>query len=201
MVLAADKNIELNIQGILARKESLSIRAVRHKIFVHPESDPGCHLRCQDFLASFTRLYKYALVIHDHEGCGREAIDRVGLEADIENRLASRGWKDRCAAVVIEPELEAWVWSDSPPIATVLAWPDEVGSLRQWLELQGFSNDALGKPVKPKEALERVLRERRTPRSSSIYFRLAATVSLRRCLDPAFAKLRATFQDWFGLPE
>jgi hypothetical protein len=201
VVLAADKNIEHSVLGILTRTQSLGIRPVTHKIFVHPESDPGCHLRCQDFLASSTKLFRYAIVIHDFDGCGRKNATRLELENDIEERLSNRGWRGRNAAIVIDPELEAWVWSDSPQIATVLGWEGTVSSIRGWLELQGHGGDALGKPLDPKGALERVLRELRTPRSSSMYFQLAEAVSLRRCRDPAFGKLKATFQNWFTSPE
>ncbi len=49
----------------------------------------------------------------------------------------------------------------------------------------------------PKGSMEAVLRAVRRPRSSSIYNELAAQVSLRRCVDPAFNKLKTTLQDWF----
>ena len=42
-----------------------------------------------------------------------------------------------------------------------------------------------------------VLRRTRTPLSAKLYRRLADTVSVRRCADPAFREFRATLQRWF----
>ncbi|HEX6900052.1 MAG TPA: hypothetical protein VF789_10080 [Thermoanaerobaculia bacterium] len=36
------------------------------------------------------------------------------------------------------------------------------------------------------------------PRSSSLYNQLARSVSLDRCVDDSFVKLRRTLQAWFG---
>ncbi len=58
--------------------------------------------------------------------------------------------------------------------------------------------DPLGKPPRPKELTESLLREKRIPRSSSLYCQLAAKVSLKHCHDRAFNKLRETLQEWFG---
>ncbi|MFB3133348.1 MAG: hypothetical protein ACE10K_12585, partial [Rhodothermales bacterium] len=57
------------------------------------------------------------------------------------------------------------------------------------------------KPQRPKEAVEAVLRATDTPRSSSLYRQLAQKVSLNRCDDPAFLKLKSTLQEWFGIRE
>lgn len=49
----------------------------------------------------------------------------------------------------------------------------------------------------PKEALERVLRESRLPRSSAIYGRLARRVSLRRCEEESFQRFCERLRFWF----
>jgi hypothetical protein len=54
-----------------------------------------------------------------------------------------------------------------------------------------------GKPRRPKEALETVLREVKKPRSSAIYGLIARKVSLANHRDAAFIKLVATLRDWF----
>jgi len=72
-------------------------------------------------------------------------------------------------------------------------------SLRQWLQKKGYLNQGQEKPARPKEAMEAVLYRTRTPRSSAIYQRLAARVSLHRCTDRAFVRFRNVVQGWFGL--
>ena len=47
-------------------------------------------------------------------GSGGEFTRPETLEIDLENQLKSNGWPNNNAAVIIiEPELEAWVWTDS----------------------------------------------------------------------------------------
>ena len=198
IVLVADGNIAASFKGIATRTDSLAIRDVQFDVYVSQNHDPGCLLRSNDFLQSFARQYKYALVIFDKDGCGRKQVTREALEIEVEDRLASTGWQARGKAVVIDPELEAWVWSDFPHVADILGWQAGLPSLRNRLIETGFLTGSQIKPEKPKEAVEAILRQVRKPRSSSIYKQLAETVGLHRCSDPAFLKLKSTLQGWFA---
>jgi hypothetical protein len=199
--LVADKNAAWAIQGLVCRPKSLAIRSVRAVIRPHPENDPGCYLRAHDFLRPFRSLYARAIVMFDREGCGNEALSREALEAEVEDRLQTSGWDDRARAVVVDPELDIWVWSDSPEVESALGWAGRSPTLRSWLTEKGFLQAGVVKPARPKEAMEAALRVVRKPRSSNVYQQLARSVSLRRCSDPAFAKLRAALQMWFPLNE
>jgi hypothetical protein len=119
------------------------------------------------------------------------------LESELERRLGEAGWGDRAAAVVISPELENWVWSDSPHVDQALGWDRTWGLLRHWLADKGHWEAGAAKPAKPKEAVELALFTARKPRSSSIYFGLAQLVSTDRCTDPAFLKLKRCLREWF----
>jgi len=197
--LAADRDIEQSLQGLLTRPQSLQIRPITAMIGTHPNRDPGCYLRAHDFLRSFRRGFVHALVVFDREGCGNESHSREELEREVEDRLQGAGWGDRARVVVMDPELEAWVWSDSPQVDKALGWAGRAPALRSWLIERRFLEEGAPKPGRPKEAVEEALRCVRKPRSSSVYRELAESVSLERCRDPAFAKLRLTLQDWFGL--
>lgn len=197
VVLLADQNAESAIRGILGRHESLGIRPVSYDTFVHPERDPGCLRRASEFLRPFSRQYDKALVIFDHQGCGREQVEAESLEAEVESSVAIAGWPDRVVTLVLKPELETWVWADSPHVASVLGWGGQRPPLLEWLDHEGFPADSLGKPNPPKEAMERVLRQMRRPRSSALYSDLASRVSLTRCQDAGFQKLHRRLQDWF----
>jgi len=169
VLLVADKNMEHALKGVLSRPQSLRIRDITHDIFVHPHRDPGVLLRGQDFMKSFVSRYSYAMVLFDRDGCGQGAKSRKELEDHVERNLAHSGWQNRSAAIVIDPELDIWVWSDSPHVETVLGWEGRPCSLRSWIADRGFLRHGQTKPDRPKEALECILREVRKPRSSSIY--------------------------------
>ncbi len=70
-------------------------------------------------------------------------------------------------------------------------------TLRQWLIDNRFLKPEQSKPDRPKEAMEKILRMQRKPRSSAIYLELAQKVGLKHCQDCAFRKLKETLSSWF----
>lgn len=197
MILTADKNTEFALRGILERPKALEICAVSVDYFVHPHRDPGCLRESHNFLRAFIRNYSHALVLLDRDGCGRESSSRAELEDQIETELNGSGWEGRAAAIVIDPELEAWVWSSSPVVASVLGWRQRKLDLQTWLQQQEYVERGQTKPEQPKEAMENALRIALRPRSSALYEQLAQQVSLAKCEDSAFLKLKTTLQAWF----
>jgi hypothetical protein len=197
ILLAADKDMEFALKGVFSQIHSLRIRAIQYEPYIHPEHDPGCWLRGHEFLRPFVGQYKHALVVLDRDGCGQDEEDREVLERELEERLSVSGWGEDAAAIVIQPELEVWVWSDSPEVEQALGWNGKNPGLRQWLEKEGLWTDRSKKPQDPKKAVEQALRKVRKPRSSSIYKNLAENVSFRRCEDPAFEKLCKKLTEWF----
>jgi hypothetical protein len=136
--------------------------------------------------------------VFDREGCGREEEERTDLERQVEDRLSSSGWDDRAAAVVIDPELEIWVWNDSPHVESALGWQSTETPLKEWVRQKGWLHEGESKPSQPKTAVEEALHLARRPRSSSMYQELAKRVSTDRCIDAAFLKLRQTLVGWFS---
>ncbi len=197
VVLVSDKHMKSTIQALLARHRSLSLRTLTYTVRVHLERDPGCFHRGHDFLRPFASMYHHALVLFDHEGSGRENLTAHACEREVEKRLSDSGWGNRAAAIVIEPELEAWVWSDSPHVAECLGSTLPMNRLRKWVEQRGFWNAGDTKPHRPKEAMEAILRDRGVPHSSAIFRDLASQVSLERCTDASFEKLKRTLREWF----
>lgn len=201
VVLVADKNTQFTLQGIFSRPQSLGIREISlsSDIFVHPQRDPGCYNQCVNFLRSLKGVYNYGLVVFDHEGSGQEIKDRVAIETEIEQQLSDSGWNNRNSVIVLEPELESWVWSDSPHVERILGWEDQATSLKDWLIGHSFLEIEQIKPSRPKEALEATLRFVSKPRSSSIYEQLARNVGFAKCQDSSFLKLKTVLQKWFYL--
>ena len=200
IVLVEGKDDESVIRTLLNdRTGSIGIRAIRFDIEVHPRRGPGCINEGHTFLRPFVTQYSHALVLFDRVGSGHEALDALELERIVTSRLTGTGWGDRAAAVVIDPEVEVWLWSASPHVDACLGWAGRTPSLRQWLEAKG---QWLGtpKPPDPKTAVAMALGEVRISRSSSIYSEIASRASLDRCQDQSFARLKASLKRWFGLP-
>jgi hypothetical protein len=182
VVLAADKNAEFALRGLLSRHHALDIRPVAADIYVHPERDPGCLLKSDAFLAAFLQSHSHAMVIFDREGCGKEHLSPTELADQVESALERKGWTRRhTTAIILDPELEIWVWSDSPEVDVVLGWQGRDPNLRAWLATNQYIVANIAKPQRPKEAMQAALRQVRQARSSSLFQRLAETVSFDRC--------------------
>ena len=203
VVLAADKDMEQTLQGLLARPPALDIRPIAFDIFVHPEHDPACARRGVSFLSRFARTYDHGLLLFDHEGSGREGVSRLEIQNDLNREFAGSGWEERARAIVVSPELEAWVWSPSPHVDEVAGWRNRQPALRDWLIEIGRLREGDVKPRQPKEAFQAALRAASVARSSSLYRSLAEKVSLRSCEDASFQELRSTLREWFpqDIPE
>lgn len=199
VVLVPGKNEQAIFDTLLsARVDSLGIRPIRHKTLVHPRRDPGCCGQARYLLKPFVRAADRALVVFDRHGCGQDKSSVEDIECEVRQQLASGGWLDRAEVVVIDPELESWVWSDSPEVDAALGWSGKVPSLRNWLVAERLWEHNTPKPADPKRALELALKRMRVIRSSAIYGELAREVSFHRCKDAAFNKLRIILQTWFG---
>jgi hypothetical protein len=197
VILAADKSIELALRGLLSRPAAFKIRPLTFDVFVHPHHDPGCRQTAVELLRGFLRTHDRALVVFDWNGCG--SSDAVGeIQESVESRLAANGWSQRCCAVVINPELEAWLWTDSLHVTKALGWPGTYHGLREWLASAGSGFSPSGKPIDPKDALHRCLRAKNIPRSASLFGSLAAQVSVDGCTDSAFNRLRTVLEGWFA---
>jgi len=197
IILVADKNMEFAIKGLLTRPQSLNIRKINTQIYVHPERDPGCYRTAHQFLKSFSNSFNHALVLFDRNGCGNHNNSRTQLQEEVNTRLTNNGWGDRAATIVLDPELEIWVWSDSPEVDRILGWKNHNTDLRNWLHEKNLWNENDLKPADPKKAMEAALKKVNKPRSSAVFSELAKTVGLRRCTDLSFRLFCETLQHWF----
>ena len=196
VVLAADKSIEEALRGLLSRQEAVRIRALRCELIRHPEKDPGCFHNPEEYLRPYLDDARHALVVFDRAWEGVPEGTVQSLESTVEDRLRS-SWEDRARVVVIDPELEVWVWSNSPVVDQVLGWKDRHPPLREWVQKQGWWREGHVKPLAPKDGYEAALREVRKPKSSSNFRSLAERVSIGRCIDPSFLRLLEILRGWF----
>ena len=197
VVLVADKDMRLTLRGVLSRPLAVGIRPIAFDIYTHYEHDGACATEGVSFLSRFSRTHAHGLLLFDHEGSGREDSARVEIQEALNYDLSVAGWDGRAQAIVITPELEAWVWSDSPHLDEVTGWKGRNPSLREWLRRSGHLREGEVKPSRPKEAFRAALRQTRVPRSSALFEMLAERVSLRRCEDESFLELSNTLRAWF----
>jgi hypothetical protein len=195
VLLVADKNAQFALTGALRRSEALGIRPIEFEFRVHPGRDGGARKSGPELLALERRRFHHALLVFDFEGSGTDLPDAPALEAQLDNRLGIR-WGGEAKTIVIEPELDVWVWGSDNAVAEAIEWPAG-RPLRQWLREQGFNLETSQKPTRPKEALESALRVPGLPRSSALYRRIAEKISLQRCTDCAFIRLRNQLAAWF----
>lgn len=198
--LVADNQMAAMVEGFLTRDQChLSLGCgpfdfdAGSDIVVDPNRDPGVYSRGHELLAQYASSHQRAVVMLDAAWEG--APGPAEIQAKISQDLAAR-W-GTCLVVVLEPELEAWIWQDNQHVAEALGMGD-YAALRAELEAADFWRAGEPKPYKPKEAVERVLYQARIPRSSAIYRKIASRASTKHCVDPAFLTLRDGLSGWFG---
>ena len=197
IVLAADLDMQRALEEVLKRPDSLGIREISYRVISHLYHDSGVLQSGDRLLQAQNRNFRHALAICDRHGCGKESLSRDELERLIEERLSNH-WEDRAAAIVIDPELENWLWTDSPHVAAGIGWRGGMRGLRACLHDEGFLPQGQSKPSDPKAALLKALRLTKKRQSSALYQTLASKVSLQVCADPAFLKLGSTLRRWFA---
>ena len=196
MILAADSDIEAALASLLLRTRDLRTHPFGFDIRRHPQRDAGCRTDAANFLRPFLRTHRHALVVFDWDGCGSH-LSREQTERAVEDELDRNGWGSRARAVVIDPEVEAWVWTNSSAVTAALGWERDYPQLQAWLRERGLWARNAAKPDDPKAAMVRALRKTRTRRSARVYGTIAKGVDFGRCADQAFHKLIGTLRDWF----
>ena len=195
VVLVADKNMQFALQGALERSEALGIRPLTYEFRSHMGRDGGVRTTGADVLARETTRFNHALMLLDFEGCGQENDDPLKLESQLDQKL-NTAWGGCAKAIVIAPEVDVWLWGNDHLLREILHWPQE-DSIRDWLREKGFAFSADGKPVRPKEALDAMRPVHKQPRSSAMYEKVTRRLSLKRCTDSAFIRLRTQLESWF----
>lgn len=194
--LVADKNMEALVGAVLQRHESLGIRPIVGKLVVHPHRDPGCYHDAPRFVRVYRKEALHALVLLDRAWEGAPAKPTFELEADVDGDLRQLG-ADWAKSIVIDPEIEVWLFRRTPRLDEELGWKDRKPGLADELERAGLWQAGAEKPVDPKGAIEWALRRVSRPRSSSIYRKLGSILGMKNCTDSAFDRFRTRLQAWF----
>lgn len=200
VVLAPDADIEQAVSGLPSRSQSLGIRPCSALVQRHPMRDSGCRAGAAELLRPLRLSHRFALVVFDYRGCGSVAPRSV-IQERVEASFIGSGWEQgSCKAIVIEPELEMWLWNGSPHVAEALGWGTDYRGLQQHLRKRGLWPSGAPKPPAPKSAMRAALRDAPGGGSrwrSHRFSRIAKQTTLAGCTDPAFVEFCATLRRWF----
>ncbi|TVQ95354.1 MAG: hypothetical protein EA398_17865 [Deltaproteobacteria bacterium] len=203
--LVADSNMAHSLHGLFGRDGwHLSVGCAAVEVGredVHTaagQCDPGLFVRAGELLRPFSARYRRMVVMVDAEWEGSPGAEAIRLR--LRKHLEAAGWKEGTGlGLVLDPEVDAWLWTRTDHTARALGWSDW-STLEPALVEGGLWSAEQPKPPRPKEAAEWALRKSRKPRSSMIYEQVAGAVSLQRCGDPALAALRDALRRWFPRP-
>jgi hypothetical protein len=164
-------------------------------IFHDPlHTDGGVHKSAHQLLRPYLNTHIRAIVVLDQQFGGELPAEQVRLE--ILQNLRANGWaEDRCSVVVIDPELEIWLWQDNANVAQAIRFTGP--SVRQHLQQVGKWPVGAAKPLDPKETIQEFIKPHRALKTKVVYSRIARTVSVARCTDPAFQLFAGTLRGWF----
>ncbi|MBF0147816.1 MAG: hypothetical protein HQL84_16400 [Magnetococcales bacterium] len=203
MFLLADSNMKGAFEGFFSREAfhrsigcgPFRFVASEDLVVAAGDNDPGLFTRGHELLRPYQQSHQYALVVLDAAWEGSPGAERIWQK--VSANLLESGWsQDRFHVVVIEPELETWIWQQNPHVATALGF-DDVETLMADDLLARAWTAGQPKPSNPKETLETLLRKKRIPRSSAIYQKITSKVSVRQCRDASFLTMVEILRGWF----
>lgn len=166
--------------------------------FVEPpgQKDPGLFARGHEIARRYLATHDHLVVLLDSAWQGSPGSRRI--ERDLRERLERNGWSaEKFEVIAIEPELEAWVWSDRRGLYNALSdelEPNRRASLRSSLEAAEGKEEQVGDR---KAELAKLRKRLGIPASSAQFRRFAKVARIERCTDPAFTRLREALRRWF----
>ena len=195
--LVADGAMEQMLRGFFARPQfhrSLGCGPIdfdpAEDLIVAPTKDPGVYGTARELLRPFEPSHQHAVVMLDNDWEGSPGRDQIH---DNVSTALKNAW-EKFAVIVIDPELEAWVWQDNPHVAEAFNCPT---NFRDILAKSNHWPSDLLKPPDPKEALNHLRKRYKADRQNAAFRRLAAKISVRHCQDPAFNHLCDSLRTWF----
>jgi phenylpyruvate tautomerase PptA (4-oxalocrotonate tautomerase family) len=199
----ADKTMRETFLGFLEREDrerelgcgNFSFDPAEDLFFAAGQNDPGLNKRAAALLDVFLHSHKKAVVVLDCEWEGSPG--QAQIIHNITRQLHESGWKPEDVIVIaIDPELEQWIWQDSPVLAEELRIDDSQG-LKSVLNQRGLWPQEAAKPPSPKALFDQLRRENNVKMSSAIFKRIATKVPVSQCQDSEFRRLTAKLREWF----
>jgi len=160
-------------------------------------NDPGLFSEGCELVRPFFGEYRRVVMIVDEDWKGSPKAEKI--EARLRDHLVRAGWShDDVLPLVVCPEVDVWLWSESPHSAAALGWPSWA-ELRPALEREGWIRPGQAKPDQPKEAADWALRHcgHNARRSAALYRQVASKASIKRCEDTSLERLLNALRTWF----
>lgn len=199
----ADKTMRETFLGFLGREDRdqqlgcgpFEFDPNEDLFFAAGQNDPGLWTRADELLRPFLISHHKAVVVLDCDWDGSPG--QAAILARITRQLTDSGWDaDRVVVIAIDPELEEWIWQDSPVLERELRHTGPT-SLRSSLAKRGLWPVDRNKPPSPKQVLLQLQTENRVKKSSAVFKRIAAAVPIAACADPEFQRLKSQLRAWF----
>ena len=196
-ILCADSDMKSVLESLLKRlTERQEIREISYEIIRAYGRDPGVYKKAHELVRGKDREYEKCLVIFDYKGSGaRKPV--ADTEDEVKNNIVrnSNYSQDDVEVVVIDPELEIWIWKGWKHFYK-LPVRVESSEVSKWLRKNGIPEGSY-KPRKPKERFEKFREHFRVQKSPANYKKISEKTSLRGCTDRAFNKFMNALTRWF----
>jgi hypothetical protein len=201
LVHVADADAEAVFTAVLARPQSLGIRAVSFDVQRNTGRDCGVVKNGADLARFSKKKYHKALLVLDFHGSGREG---KGGPADcaelVQQGLDLVTWSGNSAVAVLVPELEEWLWRNRPALAAYFNQPLEwlEAAAGRYAEKHSLNlEDAIA--GNPKEVWEHVMkRELKRTISPADFRKIAEKAGLTAWRQsPSFERIVGVLQAWF----
>jgi len=199
LLIVPGKDNEQALRGLIEDKRvALGIREISYEVIKdNKDNDSGVFNNAAWYARPYIGDVSKVLTVFDRHGCGKDGEDRKEIQDKVEKDLRKNGWEGCCKSIVIDPELERWIWVKSQRLAEEVGWGESICDLYRWLREERYLEEGFIKPEDPKAALDAVRRRVKRPKSPRLYRNIAAKCSFKDCADDAFDELRSTLRDWF----
>ena len=203
----ADKTMRETFLGFLSREDrttqlgcsDFAFDPAEDLFFAAGQNDSGLNKRADALLSPFLHSHRKAVVALDCDWDGSPG--QAQIIHNVTTQLLQSGWRAEDVIVIaIDPELEQWIWQDSPVLAEELRMHAPHG-LKAVLTQRGLWPEEATKPPLPKDLFIQLRRENNVKLSSSVFKRIAARVPVGLCVDSEFRRLVAQLQAWFPAGE
>lgn len=163
--LLADKNMQATFEGFLTRPAFFRSLACGEFAFeprldlsvAAGDNDPGLYTRGHELLRPYQASHRHAVVALDADWDGSPGGEAISEH--LTARIKATGWEaDRFVVIVIDPELENWIWQQNDHVARGLGFSDSDELLAD-PDLRAAWPHEQAKPSSPKEILESLLQK------------------------------------------
>jgi hypothetical protein len=186
------------MEAVLSRPDDLGIQAIAFELEARSS---GVRTKGPDVSRERRREFQFVVCLWDHKGSGREEEPASQAQGEVQNQLNRKTLKGCSKALVIDPEMEIWLWQDRTAIAKVLE-VEEI-QIEKWLDdwqRKQCPAQIVQTLVRqfPKEALEEVIQRVDEKHDSALYGRIAAAANFKLWgREPSFRRLQRTLRRWF----